>query len=119
MKPAPPVPVMAKADVKPDKPVEVAARPVAAVKVADARPAEIGGVPAHSLPAIPYRHEERSAPPADRVMDARDREFQAQDRRERTEGHVPMWDRITDETAGPVIEPFDFSPVQVPERRKR
>ena len=73
-----PVPVMAKADikpdVKPDKPVEVAARPVMAVKVADARPAEIGGVPAHSLPAIPYRHEERSAPPADRVMDARERE---------------------------------------------
>ena len=69
-----PVPVMAKADVKPEKPVEVAARPVAAVRVADARPAEIGGVPAHSLPAIPYRHEERSAPPADRVMDARDRE---------------------------------------------
>jgi hypothetical protein len=73
-----PVPVMAKADIKPDvkpeKPVEVAAAPVAAVKVADARQAEIGGVPAHSLPAIPYRHEERSAPPADRVMDARDRE---------------------------------------------
>jgi hypothetical protein len=51
-------------------------------------------------------------------LDARDRALQAQDRRERTEGHVPMWDRITDETAGPVIEPFDFSPVQVPERRK-
>jgi hypothetical protein len=67
-----PQPVMAKADVKP--PVEVAARPVTAVKVADARPAEIGGVPAHSLPAIPYRPEERSAPPADQVMDARDRE---------------------------------------------
>jgi hypothetical protein len=63
-----PVPVMAKTDVKP--PLEAKA----AVKVADARPAEIGGVPAHSLPAIPYRHEERSAPPADRVMDARERE---------------------------------------------
>ena len=67
-----PQPVMAKADVKP--PVEVTARPVTSVKVADARPAEIGGVPAHSLPAIPYRPEERSAPPADQVMDARDRE---------------------------------------------
>jgi hypothetical protein len=72
-----PVPVMANADMKP--PVEVAARPVVAVKVADARPAEIGGVPAHSLPAIPYRHEERSAPPADRVMDARDREEARED----------------------------------------
>lgn len=66
-----PQPVMAKADVKP--PVEVAARPAAAVKVADARTAEIGGVPAHSLPAIPYRHEEPGVT-ADRVMDFRDRE---------------------------------------------
>jgi len=69
-----PQPVMAKADVKPEKPVEGAARPVVAVKVADARPAEIGGVPAHSLPAIPYRQEERSAPPADRVIDRQERE---------------------------------------------
>ncbi|MEI7789838.1 MAG: hypothetical protein WCJ15_01580 [Alphaproteobacteria bacterium] len=69
-----PQPVMAKADVKPEKSAEVAVRPVAALKVADARPTEIGGVPAHNQPAIPYRHEERSAPPADRVMDARDRE---------------------------------------------
>ena len=52
-------------------------------------------------------------------LDAHDRALQAQDRREQTEGHTPMWDRITDETAGPVIEPFDFSPVVVPERRKR
>lgn len=61
-------PVMAKADVKP---VRVAAR-AEAIKVADARPAEVavGGVPAHSLPAIPYRQQERAAaPPPDRNLD--------------------------------------------------
>jgi hypothetical protein len=92
-------------------------------------------------------------------LDARDRALQAQDRRDRTEGHSnpyalgandsigqchqckwpgiitkglcprcsgligsgqwSRWPRITDETAGPVIEPFDFSPVQVPERNDR
>ena len=59
-----PMPVLAKADMKP---VQVAARPAAAVRVADARPAEVavGGVPAHSLPAIPWRHEDRAAPPSE------------------------------------------------------
>jgi len=46
-----------------------------AVKVAEANPAEVGGVPAHSLPAIPYRREDRVAPPPPRVQDdARDDE---------------------------------------------
>ena len=64
-----PVPVLAKADVKP-APVRVAAKE-APLKVADARAAEVavGGVPVHSLPAIPYRHEDAAAPPPDQAMD--------------------------------------------------
>jgi hypothetical protein len=51
-----PVPVMAKADVRP-APVQVAAKAATVAEIA------VGGVPAHSLPAIPYRHE-AAAPPA-------------------------------------------------------
>jgi len=63
-----------RADVKPEKMpmlVAVAARMPATMKVADARPIEVavGGVPAHSLPAIPWRHEERAAPLPDRTQD--------------------------------------------------
>ena len=57
-------PVLAKADTRP---VPVIAKPETRVNVAEARPAEVpasvGGVPVHSLPAIPYRHE-IAAPPA-------------------------------------------------------
>jgi hypothetical protein len=64
-----PSPVLAKAELRPvEKPVQVAAaKPL--VKVADARPAvtvtDIGGVPSHSAPSIPYRHED-APPPAPR-----------------------------------------------------
>ena len=54
-----------------------------AVKVAEARPAEIGGVPTHSLPAIPYRQQDASqaAPLAPRAQDdaTRDRDDDADD----------------------------------------
>ena len=64
-----PAPVLAKADIKPEKvPVPVAVKTEAPVRVADARPTEIVGVPAHSLPAFPYRHEDRvSTPPPART----------------------------------------------------
>jgi hypothetical protein len=85
-----PVPVMAQASVKADVKPEVKPAPVRvaqvvakpeAVKIADARPVEVavGGVPAHSLPAIPYRHEERTAPPPDRALDRADGRDQARD----------------------------------------
>jgi hypothetical protein len=77
-----PVPVLARAEVKPEKaPVLVAAAKPAPVRLADARPADIAvsGVPVHSLPAIPYRHEDQAPPPSGAVdrqddRDARDEE---------------------------------------------
>lgn len=70
-------PVMARAEVRPEK--APALVKVAEAHVADNRPAEVavGGVPAHSLPAIPYRQEDRAgdAPPPPRaVAKAADRE---------------------------------------------
>jgi hypothetical protein len=64
-----PVPVLARADVKPEK-------APALVKIADARPAEVSvGVPAHSLPAMPYRHEEPAPPPSRTAQRADDRDL--------------------------------------------
>jgi hypothetical protein len=62
-------PALARAEVKPAP---------ALVRVAEARPAEVsvGGVPAHSLPAIPYRHED-SAPPPPKAVDRREEERDA------------------------------------------
>jgi hypothetical protein len=54
-----PSPVLARADAKPERvPVPFVAK-TDAVKVAEARPADaaVGGVPAHSVPAIPYRSD--------------------------------------------------------------
>jgi len=48
-------PVLAEVDARPERTRAVAA-PQAHVKVAKTGPAEISGVPAHSLPALPYRH---------------------------------------------------------------
>lgn len=101
-------PVMAKADVKPQKaPVVVAAatKPVVAIKVADARPAPvevaIGGVPAHSAPAIPYRSEERAAPPPEQATDARERDNAREDvaREDDVEDAAPAY--ATDEYEAP------------------
>lgn len=53
-------PILARSEVRP-------APVAAAVKVAQATPTEIGGVPAHNAPAIPYRAQDRVsdvAPPA-------------------------------------------------------
>jgi hypothetical protein len=51
-----------------------------AVKVAEAHPAEIGGVPTHSLPAIPYRQQDAAAPPpAPRAQDDTARDDDADD----------------------------------------
>lgn len=47
-------PVLAEVDAKPEKMRAVAA-PQAHVRTAQTGPAEIGGVPAHNLPVIPYR----------------------------------------------------------------
>jgi hypothetical protein len=63
-----PMPVLARADVKP-APVPV--------RVAEARPADDAvGVPAHSQPAFPYRHEDRvnEAPPVQVAQRAEERE---------------------------------------------
>jgi len=73
-----PTPVLARAEAKPEKaPVLVAAavKPQATIKVADIRPVEVAvGVPAHSLPAFPYRHEDRisAAPPPPRAIPRED-----------------------------------------------
>ena len=40
---------------------------------------DAGGVPAHSLPAMPYRHEDRAAPPPDQAADAGARGRDARD----------------------------------------
>jgi hypothetical protein len=60
-------PALARAEVRPAP---------ALVRVAESRPAEVavGGVPAHSLPAIPYRHEDPAPPPAPIASRAVDRE---------------------------------------------
>jgi hypothetical protein len=63
-------PVLARSDTKPV--------PAQAVKVAAAPPAEIGGVPAHSLPAMPYRHDD-VAPPPPRAEDNATRDDDADD----------------------------------------
>lgn len=69
-------PALARAEIKPEK-------APALVRVADSRPAEVavGGVPAHSLPAIPYRHED-SAPPPPRAVDREEDRDAAQDDQE-------------------------------------
>ena len=57
----------------------VLARTDAGAKVADARPVEVavGGVPAHSLPAIPYRREDVAPPPG--MQEARTQDDRAGD----------------------------------------
>jgi hypothetical protein len=45
------------------RPVLAQMKADAGVKLAEARPAQIGGVPAHSLPAMPYRRENTAPPP--------------------------------------------------------
>jgi hypothetical protein len=71
---------VARAEIKPEQ-------APALVRVAEARPAEVavGGVPAHSLPAIPYRHEDAAAPPpstASRAVDRQEDRDAAQDEEE-------------------------------------
>jgi hypothetical protein len=89
-------PVMARADVKPEK-------APALVKVADARPAEIavGGVPAHSLPAMPYRHEDFAPPPARVAAAVPDRE--AAQRDDDRDDVAPTW--ANDEEDAPPPRP--------------
>src|SRR5471032_3194358 len=67
-------PALARAEIKPAP---------ALVRVAEARTAEVavGGVTAHSLPAIPYRHED-SAPPPPRAMNREEDRDAAQDDQE-------------------------------------
>jgi len=66
-------PALARAEIKPAP---------ALVRVAEARPAEVAvGVPAYSLPAIPYRHED-SAPPPPRVVNREEDRDAAQDDQE-------------------------------------
>jgi len=57
----PAAPLLAKADVRPQSAYTPAAQ-------AQARFAEVGGVPSHSLPAMPYRHPEYSPAPAAPAM---------------------------------------------------
>jgi hypothetical protein len=60
-----PSPVLARTDVKPEKVPASAAAKADVVKVAEVRPAEVavGGVPAYSLPAIPYWRQNGAPPP--------------------------------------------------------
>jgi hypothetical protein len=71
-RPAPPA--LARAEVKPEKAPALVR--VAEAHLADNRAAEVavGGVPAHSLPAIPYRHEDSAPPPPSTASRAVDRE---------------------------------------------
>ena len=70
-------PALARAEIKPAP---------ALVRVAEARPAEVAvGVPAYSLPAIPYRHEDSAPPPpsiASRAVDREEDRDAAQDDQE-------------------------------------
>ena len=84
-----PAPMLARAIEKPATPVKAiavaavaapAAAAAAAPKPAPTVPVAVVGVPAHSLPAIPYRHEEAAPPPtpqqAAQANDTRDRDFE-------------------------------------------
>ncbi|HWX90873.1 MAG TPA: hypothetical protein VNY75_11235 [Rhizomicrobium sp.] len=73
----PALPALARAEIKPEK-------APALIRVAEARPAEVavGGVPAHSLPAIPYRHEDSPPPPTSRAVDREEDRDAAQDDQE-------------------------------------
>jgi hypothetical protein len=55
---------------------KTAAKADAGIKLAEARSAEIGGVPAHSQPAMPYRRE-TVAPPPKAQDDTRDEDDDA------------------------------------------
>jgi hypothetical protein len=77
-----PVPAaLARAEIKPEKAPALVR--VAEAHLADNRAAEVavGGVPAHSLPAIPYRHED-SAPPPPKAVDRQEDRDAAQDEEE-------------------------------------
>jgi hypothetical protein len=79
-----PAPVLARGIEKPATPakaiaVAAMATPAAAAAAAPkpAAPVAVAGVPAHSLPAIPYRHEEASAPQQTaQANEDRDRDFE-------------------------------------------
>ena len=80
-----PAPMLARAIEKPATPVKAiavaavaipAAAAAAAPKPAPTVPVAVVGVPAHSLPAIPYRHEEAPPQQAAQANDTRDRDFE-------------------------------------------
>ena len=83
-----PAPVLARTVEKPATPVKAiavaavaipAAAAAAAPKPAPTIPVAVVGVPAHSLPAIPYRHEEAPLPAPQQAAlanDTRDRDFE-------------------------------------------
>jgi hypothetical protein len=92
-------PVLARVEVKPEK-------APALVKVADARPADVtvGGVPAHSLPAIPYRQEshDSDAPPPPWAVDREDDRDAAQGEQEDAR---PSYANADEEEAPPPPRP--------------
>jgi hypothetical protein len=114
-----PAPVLAHAVEKPATPakaiaVAAMAAPAAAAPKAAAQVAVVG-VPAHSLPAIPYRHEDAPPPPLSQqaavTNDTRDRDFEDREaaRNDEEADDAPVY---TAEEAPPPPPPPRYYPVR-------
>jgi hypothetical protein len=100
-----PAPVLARADVKPEKAPALVR--VAEVRTSEVHPVDVavGGVPAHSLPAIPYRHEDRvsDAPPPFRAADRQEDRVAA--REEEEDDVAPSYANADEDYAPPPPRP--------------
>jgi hypothetical protein len=117
-----PAPVLARAIEKPATPVKAiavaaVATPAAAAAATPKLAAQVAvvGVPAHSLPAIPYRHEEAPPPPASQqtalANDTSDRDFEDREaaRNDEEADDAPVY---TAEEAPPPPPPPRYYPVR-------
>jgi hypothetical protein len=102
---------LARAEVKPEK------VPVL-VKIADARPVDVavGGVPAHSLPAIPYRHEDSAPPPPSTASRAVDREEDRDTAQDEEDDARPTYANADEQEAPPPPRPRYYQIRSRPDR---
>lgn len=99
-------PVLARTEARP------AAPPVRMASTATASDIAVGGVPAHSLPAIPYRHEAAASPPPSRedaIRDSDDDDDVAYADDEELPAPPPR-PRYYDARARPAYAPRDYGP---------
>jgi hypothetical protein len=102
---------LARAEIKPEK------APVL-VKIADARPADVavGGVPAHSLPAIPYRHEDSAPPPPSTASRAVNREEDRDAAQDEEDDARPTYANADEQEAPPPPRPRYYQIRSRPDR---